>query len=116
MDRQARTAAELEAMIMSEMLDLAECPYGMSVSVRPAGDSWEALTHSHNQIAYPDCVARVTLIAARLREQFNLAAQPADLPIERPTRFELVINSGAAQTFGLKFPNSILARADKVIE
>jgi putative ABC transport system substrate-binding protein len=42
--------------------------------------------------------------------------QPADLPIERPTRFELVINSGAAQTFGLKFPNSILARADKVIE
>jgi hypothetical protein len=74
MDRQARTAAELEAMIMSEMLDLAECPYGMSVSVRPAGDSWEALTHSHNQIAYPDCVARVTLIAARLREQFDLAA------------------------------------------
>jgi putative ABC transport system substrate-binding protein len=42
--------------------------------------------------------------------------RPADLPIERPTRFELIINSGAAQTFGLKFPNSILARADKVIE
>ena len=52
MDRQARTAAELEAMIMSEMLDLAECRYGMSVSVRPAGGSWEALTHYRHRWEY----------------------------------------------------------------
>jgi hypothetical protein len=73
MDKQTRTAVELEAMIMSEMLDLAECPDGMSVSVKPISDSWEALTLSRNQIAYADCVARVTLIAAKLKQQFDLA-------------------------------------------
>jgi hypothetical protein len=35
--------------------------------------AWEALTLSPNQIAYADCVARVTLIAARLKQQFDLA-------------------------------------------
>jgi len=39
-------------MIMSEMLDLAECRYGMSVSVRPAGGSWEALTHYRHRWEY----------------------------------------------------------------
>jgi hypothetical protein len=72
-DKQTKTAAELEVMITSEMLDQAECPDGMSVSVKPVGDSWEALTLSPIQTGYADCVARVTLIAARLKQQFDLA-------------------------------------------
>ena len=67
-------------------------------------------------MAYSPSFASLLVRGAYFVDRILRGAKPADLPIEQPTKFELVINLKTAKALGLTIPASVLARADEVIQ
>jgi putative ABC transport system substrate-binding protein len=82
----------------------------------PAMFQWPEMAEEGGFAAYGSRLTQLPELITRPLVKLLLGAKPADIPVEQPTKFELVINLKTAQALGLTLAESFLVRADKVIE
>jgi len=129
---QARTAAEIDAALATIKAGRAEAiimlPDGLLLQNRakiigfaarariPAVSGWAQFTQSGALMTYGPNLSAAWRRLALYVDKILKGAKPADLPVERPTRFELVVNLKTARALGIAVPPSVLLRATEVIE
>jgi putative ABC transport system substrate-binding protein len=82
----------------------------------PAIYQWPETAHDGGLMGYGPSLREMFRQLAGYASRILGGAQAADMPIEQPTRFELVINLKTAKALGLTIPQSLLLRADEVIQ
>jgi putative ABC transport system substrate-binding protein len=77
---------------------------------------WGEMARAGGLMAYGPVIADLSRRVAIYVDRILRGARPGEMPIEQPTRFDLVVNLKTARALGLTLPPSWLARADQVIE
>ncbi len=117
---QSATRARAEALMVvsSRFMNLSRSRILEFVSKQriPLVTGWGPWVRAGGLLSYgPDLDALIKRAASHV-DKILRGVKPADLPIEQPTKFELVINLKTAKALGLMIPQSVLGRADQVIE
>jgi putative ABC transport system substrate-binding protein len=102
-----------DVLVMSQAKTIAEFATKRRI---PAVSGWGSFAVAGNLMTYgPNLDESYRIIAAYV-DKILKGANPADLPVEQPTRFELIVNLKTARALGLTIPQSVLVRADQIIE
>jgi putative tryptophan/tyrosine transport system substrate-binding protein len=108
-----RQCGRADVAAMLEIVNDAEQTYNRII---PVIYHQPEFVEGEGRISYAPSVTDLSRRASTYVDKILKGAKPGELPVEQPTKFELVINLKTANQIGLSIPQSVLYRADKIIK